>query len=157
MRDTNRTGGVAALVQAVFFLLIPVVFVLVLPRSGLPLAEQGDPAKMLSFTAKNSLLLWFDAATAIAAAAVVALALVLRDRLREAASFATRYAVIAASIGAALFVGGAIADIYDLSAMTHAYTAGGAMATAATAAYMGVGTLALGLSGRRCSPTGSRW
>lgn len=145
MRDTNRTGGVAALVQAVFFLLIPVVFVLVLPRIGLPLANQGDPAKMLAFTAKNPLLLWVDAATIIAAAAIVALALVLRDRLGEAAPFATRYAVIAASIGAALFVGSGIADIYDLSAMAHAYTIGGAMATAATTAYMGVGTLAFGL------------
>lgn len=145
MRDANRTGGVSALVQAIFFLLIPVVFLLVLPRAGLSVADLSDPAKMLAFTTKNALLLWFDAAMIIAAAAVVALALVLQDHLRNAAPFAMRYAVIGASIGAALLVASGVCDIYDLSALAGAYKAGGAMATVATAAYAGVGTLAVGL------------
>lgn len=146
MRDTNRTGGVAALVQAVFFLLIPVVFVLVLPRVGLPLADLSDPAKLLAFSTKNALLMWFDAAMVIAAAAIVVLALVLQDRLRDASPFAMRYAVIGASVGAALLVASGVCDIYDLSALSAAYHAGGATATMATAAYGGVGTLTVGLS-----------
>ncbi|HEX6819860.1 MAG TPA: hypothetical protein VF120_15900 [Ktedonobacterales bacterium] len=145
MRDSNRTGGVSALVQAIFFLLIPVGFLLVLPRTGLALADLSNPEKLLAFSTKNALLMWFDAAMIIAAAAIVVLALVLQDRLRDAAPFAMRYAVIAASIGAALMVASGVVDIYDLSALSAVYKAGGAMETMATAAYAGVGTLAVGL------------
>lgn len=145
MRDANRVGGVASLVQAIFFLIIPVVFLLVLPRLGLTLADQGDPAKLLAFSTKNSLLMWVDAAMVIAAAAFVVLALVMQDRLRDVAPFAMRTAVIAASIGAALLVASGIGDIYDVAALRPAYAAGGASATMATTAYAGVGTVAVGL------------
>lgn len=142
MRDTNRVGGVAALVQAVFFLLIPVAFLLVLPRMGLTLSEQSDPKYLLAFSTKNSLLMWLDGAMVIVAGAVVALALVLQDRLRDTAPFAMRAAVIAASIGAALLVASGVADIYDLAALREVFATNPAMATAA---YAGVGTLAVGL------------
>lgn len=142
MRDTNRIGGWAALVEAVFFLIVPVLFVLVLPRLGLSLSDQGDTSKLLLFSIKNPLLVLFDIAMVIAAGAIVILALVLQDQFRDSAPFAMRGAVIAASIGAALFVVSGIGDAYDLLGMGQLYASNH---TLATTAYAAVGTLAFGL------------
>jgi hypothetical protein len=142
MRDVRKLGGVAALVEAVFFLIVPVLFVLVLPRMGLSLAAQGDTTKLLQFSIKNPLLVLFDIAMVIAATAIVALALTMRDQLRDAAPQAMRGSVIAASIGAALLVAAGIGDAYDLLGMGHLYATNPTMATTA---YAGVGTLAFGL------------
>lgn len=142
MRDVRKLGGVAALVEAVFFLIVPVLFLLVLPRLGLTLMDQGDPSKLLTFSIKNPLLILFDVAAVIAAAAIVALALVMQEQLREAAPLAMRGAVIAASIGAGLLVASGIGDSYDLLGMGQLYAANHTMATTA---YAAVGTLAIGL------------
>jgi hypothetical protein len=142
MRDVRKFGGAAALVQAVFFLLVPVLFLLVLPRLGLALSDQGDPTKLLTFSLKNPALALFDIAAVIAAAAIVALALVLQEPLRAAAPLAMRGALIAASIGAALLVASGIGDIYDLTILGQLY---GANPTMAMTAYAAVGALAFGL------------
>lgn len=146
MRDVRKLGGIAALVEAVFFLLVPVLFLLMLPRLGLALSDQGDTTKLLMFSTKNSALMLFDAAAVIAAAAMVALALVVHERLREAAPLVMRGALIAVSIGAALLVASGIGDIYDLTGLTQLYSANhGANHTMAETAYAAVGTLAVGL------------
>jgi hypothetical protein len=142
MRDVRKLGGIAALVEAVFFLFVPVLFLLILPRLGLALSDQADTTKVLVFSTKNAALMLIDVAAVIAAAAMVALALVMHERLREAAPLAMRGALIAASIGAALLVASGIGDIYDLAGLTHLYGANPAMAEAA---YAAVGTLASGL------------
>jgi hypothetical protein len=142
MRDVRKLGGVAAIVEAVFFLIVPVLFVLILPRMGLSLAAQGDTTKLLQFSMKSPLLVLFDSALVIAAAAIVTLALVMRDQLRDAAPLAMRGSMIAASIGAALLVAAGVGDSYDLTGMGQLYATNHTMATTA---YAGVGTLATGL------------
>ncbi len=142
MRDVRKLGGIAALVEAVFFLLVPVLFLLILPRLGLTLSDQGDTTKLLVFSTKNAALMLFDAAAVIAAAAMVALALMMHERLRDAAPLVMRGALIAASIGAALLVASGIGDIYVLSGLTQLYAANHAMAATA---YAAVSALGIGL------------
>jgi len=145
MRDVRKLGGIAALVEAVFFLLVPVLFLLVLPRLGLTLGDQSDTTKLLVFSTKNAALMLVDAAAVIVAAAMVALALMMHDRLREAAPLMMRGALIAASVGAALLVASGIGDIYVLSGLTQLYTANAANHAMAATAYAAVGTLGIGL------------
>jgi hypothetical protein len=145
MRDVRKLGGIAALVEAVFFLVVPVFFVLILPRLGLALSDQADTTKLLMFSTKNAALMLFDAAAVIAAAAMVALALVVQERLREAAPLVMRGALIAVSIGAALLVASGIGDTYDLAGLTQLYGANAANHAMAETAYAAVGTLAVGL------------
>lgn len=142
MRDVRKLGGIAALVEAVFFLLVPVLFLLILPRLGLTLSDQGDTTKLLVFSTKNAALMLFDAAAVSAAAAMVALALMMHERLRDAAPLVMRGALIAASIGAALLVASGIGDIYVLSGLTQLYAANHAMAATA---YAAVSALGIGL------------
>jgi hypothetical protein len=142
MRDVRRLGGVAALVEAVFFLLVPVAFFLIFPRLGLATADVGDPAKLLAFSVKSPAIILFDVAQVIAAIAIVGLAVVLQDHLRASGPMVMRGAIIAASIGAALLVGSGVADIYDLVGLAQVY---GHNPTMATTAYAGVGTMAAGM------------
>jgi hypothetical protein len=101
MKGLEKTGGVAALVLAVSFIVLILEFLVVLPGMGfVNSSDFMDPAKF--FGAAASLRVWFTV-TIVLGAAVALVTLGLREHLRES-NPAISLVSTAAGLGGAIFL-----------------------------------------------------
>src|SRR5436309_15928184 len=105
MNALQRTGGYAALVTGVLFVAILVIQFAILAPLGVA-GPDTPPEKVLAVVTANSTapFLALDLITTLFGVTLMLGALAVRERLRAGAPDRMRLAVIAASIGSALFL-----------------------------------------------------
>lgn len=103
MKSSQKTGGYAALVQALAFVLSPINFLILLPSLGLDPTTFPDPAQVLSVI-DSPLLFVGSLIQFLLAATAVVIALSLYDRYGARAPSRMRWAVAAAVVASGLFL-----------------------------------------------------
>src|ERR1700674_5420865 len=102
MHGFQKLGGIIALIQAISFVLLRLVFGVVLPGQGLPIIGLNDPSKVLPVIGTGSFAL-LNAITVADAVMVILVVLAVYERLESRSPAVLRLAVISAGMASALF------------------------------------------------------
>ena len=146
MKGLQKVGGVGALVMTIYFFLILVFVVVILPGQGLgTLVASNDPAKALASWTSSPILYLFNLLDLPYAVGLTLVVLALYERLQRNESGAVRLTAAAGMVAVPLFIATGMTAIIGMPQLVSVYAQNQA---SASAAYLGVNAVngALGLS-----------
>jgi hypothetical protein len=153
MKDFQKVGGVGAVLQAAFFVLLFVYVFVVLPSQGLagPTALT-DPAKALPFAANSPILSLVNLIFVPLVIGIILVVLALYERLQGGSPGVVRIATAAGLVGTALFLARAMIGFVAPSPLAQLYAHNPA---GAGAAYIALSSVIGGLGDAATFAVGS--